>query len=267
MTVLDHARLIWLFARQTIMNSIVYRLYLIGGWVAILCWMFSIGQFWKALYGRTETFEGVGVRAMVSYAMIAMLMGPGDGMGKSIAGQVKTGNIGSDLLKPVDYQVYTFLQVVGGQVAGWIKDAAPPYLFCVLALGLALPASPSAAAWFLVSTLLATTILFTIEFSIGCAGIFFLDVSGISAAKGILLDLLSGKMVPVWFFPAAVQSVLFWLPFNALATAPVSIYIGKYSGNVLYQAVALQAFWAVAGWLLARWAFLKVQRHLVVQGG
>lgn len=267
MTIAMYARLTWLFARRDVMNSIVYRLYLLGGWVAILTYMFSIGTFWRALYGNTDSFEGVDLRSMVSYAMVAMLVGPGDGIGKSIAGNVKTGDIGYDLLKPVDYQAYTYLQVLGGAMAGWIKDAAPPFMFSVFILGMALPASPVAAGWFVVSVFLGITLMFTIEFTIGCAGIFLLDTSGLSAAKKVLLSLLSGQLVPIWFFPFAFQHVLFWLPFQGLSGTPVSIYIGKFSGNVMYQALALQSFWVAIGWIGSRWAFLKVKRHLVVQGG
>jgi ABC-2 type transport system permease protein len=80
-------------------------------------------------------------------------------------------------------------------------------------------------------------------------------------------DLLGGQIVPLLFFPAAVQNAIFALPFAAMFSTPLMIYTGQISPAGYTQAMALQVFWIVALGLIATVIWRAGARRVVVQGG
>jgi ABC-2 type transport system permease protein len=81
-------------------------------------------------------------------------------------------------------------------------------------------------------------------------------------------SLLSGSLVPLYFFPQGpIQNILLASPFAALYNAPLSIWIGKYQGEQILTALALQAFWAVVIGGFAMWLWSVGERKVVIQGG
>jgi ABC-type uncharacterized transport system permease subunit len=61
--------------------------------------------------------------------------------------------------------------------------------------------------------------------------------------------------------------VVGWLPLRSVVFTPLSIYLGQVTGSALWQAIGVQALWALllggAVWLVWRRAVHRV----VVQGG
>jgi ABC-2 type transport system permease protein len=80
-------------------------------------------------------------------------------------------------------------------------------------------------------------------------------------------DLLSGQIVPLIFFPGIWQALMLGLPFAAIYSTPLLIYVGtigpeRYAAVLLLQLVWLGVF-AVAAALMWRAA----RQRVVVQGG
>jgi ABC-2 type transport system permease protein len=86
-------------------------------------------------------------------------------------------------------------------------------------------------------------------------------------AKHYLLELLSGLLLPITFFPDWMATLSQWLPFQAIAFLPSSIYLGRLQGSALGQALLTQVFWVVALALLCTWTWRRAARRLTVQGG
>ncbi len=66
------------------------------------------------------------------------------------------------------------------------------------------------------------------------------------------MELLTGTMLPLTFFPDAVRRVAEVLPFAGIAYLPVSIWMGTNRGDAMLRALAIQAFWAVALFVIGR---------------
>jgi ABC-type uncharacterized transport system permease subunit len=74
-------------------------------------------------------------------------------------------------------------------------------------------------------------------------------------------------LVPFSFFPAWVQTLAAWLPFQGVSYVPVTIYLGQRTGADLASALLVQAAWALALFLLGRWLFARAVRAVTLQGG
>ena len=86
-------------------------------------------------------------------------------------------------------------------------------------------------------------------------------------AKYFLLELFSGLLIPISFFPHIFQNMFSVLPFQYISYIPVLIYLGKISGMGIVKALALQVFWILVlfalGDVMWRWS----SRKITIQGG
>ena len=82
-----------------------------------------------------------------------------------------------------------------------------------------------------------------------------------------LLAVLSGRIVPLWFYPAQAAAVLKYLPFAWIAFHPSAVYLGEVEAGEAIGLLAIGAGWllALAGILVFLWS--RASRRLVVQGG
>lgn len=76
-------------------------------------------------------------------------------------------------------------------------------------------------------------------------------------AVTIFTRLLSGVLVPVIYFPEAMQKILFFLPFEHLAFTPIEFMLGRMSLNDLAQAFTVLFFWICALTLFRQWVWTK----------
>jgi ABC-type uncharacterized transport system permease subunit len=95
-----------------------------------------------------------------------------------------------------------------------------------------------------------------------------MEIFGVQIMVQFISSLLSGSLVPLYFFPEGwLRNVLLASPFAALYNAPLSIWIGKYQGAQIGEALALQAFWACVFGAFAMWMWSVGERKVVIQGG
>jgi ABC-2 type transport system permease protein len=129
------------------------------------------------------------------------------------------------------------------------------------------PASARHGAAFLVSVILSFFIVAAINFAVGTFALRLQSILGLLRAKFFLLELFSGLLLPISFFPEAFQKVFRLLPFEYISYVPMLIYLGKLNGGGLVRALGWQVFWVVVllaiGDGLWRWSSRKV----IIQGG
>ena len=93
------------------------------------------------------------------------------------------------------------------------------------------------------------------------------NIDALIQVKKHLLRLLSGSIIPIWFFPAGVSRVLESLPFVYIYQLPLSIYIGRGDRAQHLAQMRIQLLWLV---ILAGVFFFvqnRVTRKVMVQGG
>jgi ABC-2 type transport system permease protein len=110
-------------------------------------------------------------------------------------------------------------------------------------------------------------IVAAINFAVGTFALRLQSILGLVRAKFFLLELFSGLLLPISFFPHYAQTILGVLPFEYISYIPMLIYLGELRGAKLAEAISIQMFWVVVlfgiGDALWRWATHQV----VIQGG
>lgn len=143
----------------------------------------------------------------------------------------------------------------------------PIMVVVVPVFGISGPPRPLLLPATFLSFCLALVVFCQLNFLIGCLAFRMKNIQGVLRAQMVSMDFLTGVVVPFTFFPDWFQSLVNWLPFQAISYIPVTIYLGKRPGDLLWQGLLLQVFWAVALFIAGRLVWRWSVRRVVVQGG
>ena len=125
----------------------------------------------------------------------------------------------------------------------------------------------SNVALYLASCLMSFLIFVLFDFCVGMIAFFTSYIFGLFLVKEALMSFLTGQLIPLSFFPAAVQRVFDFLPFSSMIYAPVMIYLGKYQGTELVWVLVRQLVWVLLLYGLGTLIWNRVTKRLVVLGG
>jgi ABC-2 type transport system permease protein len=262
-------KLYWSFARAIFAHATVFRFEFWMRFVTVGLFMYTIHRVWVVLFTQRPGAFGVTMQQMVTYGVLGVLMDVLLDVGPEwyLAEQVRTGKIDTDLMKPVDFHGLMLAMSSGEVLFNLAVLVVPGLLGAWLFLGVQLPAGLAQAGLFAVSVVLAFLVLFHIAFLLGLLSVVTLDIRSFAWAYYSLVGFFAGQMVPLWLFPDLLRRVAEVLPFQAIYFTPMSIYVGTLSGEAALRAMGLQAAWATVLAAAARWAWLRLHRRLVVQGG
>jgi ABC-2 type transport system permease protein len=186
---------------------------------------------------------------------------------QDLSQQVTEGKLVMDLIKPVNIQFMYISQALGESIFRLALLTAPTAVVLLLVYPLKRPASWLHFAAFMVSVSMTFFIVAGINFAVGTLAIRLLSILGLLRAKYFLLELFSGLLIPISFFPHSFQTVLSFMPFQYISYVPLLIYLGKIQGIGLAKAIGMQVFWVLAllaiGDLMWKWS----SRKITIQGG
>lgn len=259
------------FARTSFLNLLAYRArYFVG----VLTYFFNVSVWyfiWKALFAG----EPGGVIAGFTFPQMVTYVSAGwalrsfyfNEVDREIASQVQEGRLAMSLIKPVDFQGMILSQALGESAFRLLLFSLPIAFLLFLVYPLQAPASPLAALLFALSGLLSVVLVGAINFCVGLIAIRTRSILGFLRAKYLVLELLSGLLIPPSLFPERVRPILDWLPFPHMNYTPGRLYLGLASGPEAARALLLQAAWAVLLLGLGRLLWRATSRRVVVQGG
>jgi ABC-2 type transport system permease protein len=139
-------------------------------------------------------------------------------------------------------------------------------LYKYFALGLAFTPIGNIGLYIL-SCLMSFLIFVLFDFCVGMIAFFTSYIFGLFMVKEALMSFLTGQLIPLSFFPEAVQRVFDFLPFSSMIYAPVMIYLGKYQGAELALVLVRQFVWVLLLYGLGSLIWKRVTKRLVVLGG
>lgn len=256
--------------RGSIMDSLVWRSSIIAAFVGNLIYLVVIYFLWKAIYASspTDIVNGMSFHDTMIYLVLATaLFNFMDHYIVWIIGRdFQSGQIISDLIKPMDYQLYTFLRISGGYVISFLTTFLPTFVIVYLLTGGAFALGIN-LIFFVISVVFAVLINFSLDFLVGTICLHTQSVWGVNIMKEVVVALLSGAAIPLAFFPDALRAVVSYLPFQAIYNTPLQILINKslMIGDYLGM-LALQLVWVPVMIALSR-AFWHVSKRVITVNG
>ena len=250
-------------------TMLAYRFEVWSYLVLQILMMIAIGYFWRAVYAGVDISHDVSVQGMTTYTVISALVSSLSYMGVEdrITEAVKSGSIATDMIKPINLFSLYLAEDMGSLVISLFRSALPILVVGALLFGLPVPASGGHFGLFLLSFALGYGINWAFSATFAKLAFSAISLGPAFSVKYHFVNLLSGAIIPIWFFPHWLQVTLQWLPFVHIFQTPLSIYIGKYDMGTCLEMVGIQALWLLALGVLFYYAQRRATRRVLVQGG
>lgn len=260
----------YLFICKTrIIRSFTYRFDVFGNILMQTIVMVTTAFFWKALF-QDETFRnGITADHMMTYTIMSSVLSVlfTTGVERRIQESVEKGSIAIDLMRPVNVFGMFFAEDLGNLIALLFQNLLPILLLGSLLIKVPTIVSVSAIPMFAVSVILSMAINWLTAAIFGMWAFTAISMDALFQVKKHLIRLLSGSIIPIWFFPKWLAGILNALPFVYIYQLPLDIYIGSASNEEIQGRMLIQLIWVL---ILAAPFYLfskKSLKKVLVQGG
>jgi ABC-2 type transport system permease protein len=205
-------------------------------------------------------------------ALLVLLPWAGD---REVAAAVRTGAVGYERLRPADTYALWFARAASGMAARVLPRAA---LMLLLAAGIlplvglgrwGLHPPPSVGAGLLFAASLGAVLLLSAAIQNLLTNLIVSSLTdrGANNLASPIVNVLSGSIVPLAFFPDWMVPALRLQPFAGLVDTPFRIYLGELTGTAALAGIGLQLAWAIVLATLGRAWLESAMRRLQMQGG
>ena len=239
---------------------------LFGSFIQYFLWMAIYGSAENAVLGGLTKEEMV-VYIFMVYVTSSMVM---ISISDWVSDDVVKGSVAMNLIKPIDYRMSLISRALGQVVFRFLVPGVFIWIgleiYKVTVLGLA-AVTVSRVLLYLLSCVMSFLIYVLFDFCFGMLAFFTTYIFGLQMIKQALMSFLTGQLIPISFFPEAVQRVFDYLPFSSMVYTPVMIYLGKYTGDTLAFMLIRQAVWVVLLYVLGSLIWRQVTKRLVILGG
>ena len=257
------------FARIGFLNMLAYRA---RYYVGVLTYLFNVAVYyfiWRAVFRTSATVVGLSLPEMVTYVAVGWTIRSFyfNEIDRDIAAQVQEGRLAMNLIRPVNFQTVMIADSAGQSAFRAVLFTLPIGIVIGLVFPVHPPASFPAASLFLVSAALSFFLVAAINFLVGLIAIRTKSILGILRAKYLILELLSGLLIPTTLFPEPFRTVLLASPFPHINYTPAALYLGKLTGAAAARMLLLQAAWTIALLALGQFVWQRSRRGITIQGG
>jgi ABC-2 type transport system permease protein len=257
------------FARIGFLNMLAFRA---RYYVGVLTYLFNVSVYyfiWRAVFRDGQTVMGLTLDDMITYVAVGWAIRSFyfNEIDRDLGGQVQEGKLAMNLIRPVDFQTVMIADAAGQSAFRAVLFTVPISIVLALIFPLKAPATPTAGVLFFLSAAMSFFLVAGLNFLVGLIAIRSKSILGILRAKYLVLELLSGLLIPTTLFPEPLQSILLASPFPHINFTPAALYLGKATGLEAAKLLALQAGWTVVLIAIGHWAWKQSQRRITIQGG
>jgi ABC-2 type transport system permease protein len=258
------------FIRIGFVNILAFRLRYYTGIITYLINVTVYYFIWRAVFANaTGSIAGFSLPQILTYVSVGWILRSfyWNTIDQEMAYEVIDGKIAMDFIKPVSVQWMWLARAMGESAFRLILLTAPTAIVVALLFPVLPPASKLNFALFLVAAVGSFFIMGALNFIIGTCAIPLTSILALIRAKFWLIELLSGLLIPLNFFPRSLQIVSSLLPFEHIAYTPLQIYLGRLSTTESLKLLGLEYFWVVALILLGHLWWIRATRKITIHGG
>ncbi|RXT04833.1 ABC-2 family transporter protein [Ammoniphilus sp. CFH 90114] len=246
--------------------------YRVNYYSGILVYSINIGAYyflWNAIYGGQSSMGGMTSLQMTSYVAVSWMARAFyfNNIDREMALEIKDGKVAIEMIRPYNYLAVKTMQALGEGVFRLFFFSVPGMLIVSLLFPIVFPSD--AATWLLYGVSLMFSFIINTELNLitGVLAFFLLNNEGIMRAKRVIVDLFSGLILPISFYPEWARSILEYLPFQAISYLPGLIFTGAAEGEAVQRALLVQTTWALVLLVPLYFLWIRAKKTLVVQGG
>ncbi len=259
--------------KVSLLEEFQYKMAFISG---IICQM-AFGLLYIMLYSaffKNGVPQNFSQEQMSTYIWLGQIFfaafGFFDLCKNEITRPISNGDVGYQLVKPINLYSYWFMQVLAKPATAALVRGVPLFLFALcLPKGyeISLPSGFLACLLFIFSIIIGIILITAIRMLCYYIVLYTMDSRGVFSVVGAVFSLLSGGIIPIPLMPNVVQKVLNFIPFRYVNDLPFRIYMGNIPLNSALLQIGIQLLWAISLIIIGYLLINKKSKKLVVQGG
>ena len=257
------------FSRVGFVNILAFRLRYFTGIITYFLNVTVYYFIWTAVFRSSSSLAGYTLAQMIAYVSVGWIIRSfyWNTIDQEMAYEVIEGKIAMDFIKPVSIQWMWISRAMGESAFRLGLLTLPTAVILALVFPIQGPASRENFVLFIAAVAGSFFLMAAINFMIGTCAIPLKSILALIRAKYWLIELLSGLLIPIAFFPEKLQRVMAWFPFEHIANTPLQIYLGKLDRAHAWRALGTQWLWVVALLILAHVWWDRASRKITIHGG
>ncbi len=266
-------RLYTTFVRMAFLNILAYRIRYYTGILTYILFVSVHYYIWQAVYANTDIgstgINGYSLPEMITYLTVGWIARSCyfSTIDEDLDEMVRTGQVSLVLLRPVNLHLMMLSQAFGESLFRILFFTLPITLALAFLYPITLPVSATAGAIFLLMSLGSFLILAEINFLLGLCSFKLQSIQGLSRAKYALIQLFSGLLLPLSFFPVWLRTPAEWLPFQLITSLPLQFYLGKIGVDQSIYTICKLLIWIAILSTLSEILWRRSIKQLSIQGG
>lgn len=216
------------FTLVTLKEQVAFRVNLITSVFGGLFRLILLASIWKAIYLGRDSIAGYSESEMLFYIVIAAAMGAGGflAVGPRLGERNYSGEIAMDLIKPVSLPWCYFFTSVGDFVYRFCVKSVPTFLLGLLIISAAPAVDAARVTIFFLMFVGGSFLHYWLNLMYASFSFRTKSPHGMMVLWGAVMSFFSGLIVPVNFYPQAVQRFILWTPFPSIAFTPIRVVMG-----------------------------------------
>ncbi|GGD87832.1 ABC transporter permease [Paenibacillus nasutitermitis] len=246
--------------------------YRVNYYSGIVIYAINIGAYyflWEAIFGDQEVLGGFTLGQMTTYVAVSWMARAFyfNNLDNEIANEIRDGSVAIQFIRPYNYLIVKLMQGFGEGIFRLLLFMVPGLMIACFLFPVQLPKDPGVWAIYFVMLVLSFLINTQINMLTGLFAFFVENNQGMLRMKRVLVDLFSGVIVPISFFPGWLAVTMKWLPFQAITYLPSSVFTGRVAGTEIIRVLGVQLIWFLVLILPIAWVWRQARYRLFVQGG
>lgn len=249
---------------------LAYRITIIMLSLSIPVTLFARYYVLAALYDNgAEVIDGYNIRELLTYLACAWLLRSffRTGTDRRLGRQVRSGDIVFELMRPINFLWLTFFRSAGKSVNRFLFISFPLIVVFLFTDILSLPSDPMRWLAFLLLVVVGYVIAFQMQFLMGILAFFIGYNLNIIWSVDLIVQILSGLLLPLNFFPEQFAKILMVLPFRHIFYTPAQVLVGHVALNEVPQMLVSGSVWALALFMFNYFVYKGAERKLSIAGG
>ena len=264
LNVRGYAALVGMVAKTYLAFNWVVWMRLLQSLVGLVVFVY----LWRAIYAQSPTFAGLAFETTIGYIMLARIFQP---LGNfdlifQLGGPLRHGEIVHLLVRPLDIQLAYYAQGMANLGLDLARQL-PVAMVALLLFQLRWPTDPAVWAVFALSALLGRSVLFCLDWMLGCLTLYVTEPWGLWIACLGLTAFLGGGLVPLVMMPEWLRLIVQNTPFAQALYVPLSLLSGVAPLSEAPRLLLIQLLWLAGMAPLSRLMFAVAIRRITVQGG
>ena len=267
------------FSKSGILNLLAYKASLYT-WFLIACISLICTFFlWIAIYRNSpsEVINGYTLNEMLTYSCFINISGFGITISDThgiIGDEIKDGTIAMQLIKPISYRI-RFIFLTLGNYVGSIGIFSLPLLTASILVLHFTGIYVITSLWqflirvllFFLAQLIGCLLYDSFNYFFGLCSFYTYAGFGIFQLKQVIIQFLSGTMIPLSFFPKWAKDILVYSPFASLGQNPTLILLGKLDYSQIGFNFLLAFVWIIILEIGNYLFYSKAIKNITIQGG